>query len=99
VSWSELTQSRSELWSRVRPVEAALAGWPSVRLDGPAAVTFGHGQAADVVPAAAATEGLVRVHDTDGPMIGVGELLAGGSKVKPVRILHADRPRTRILPA
>jgi len=99
VSWSELTESTRELWSRMRPVETALAGWPSVRLDGPGAAAFGHGQAADVIPAAAALEGFVRVHDADGPMIGVGELTAGGSKVKPVRILHADRPRTRILPA
>jgi tRNA pseudouridine55 synthase len=99
VSWRELTEGARELWSRVRPVEAALAGWPVVRLDGPGAATFGHGQAADVIPAAAATEGFVRVHDLAGPMIGVGELTAGGSKVRPVRILHADRPRTRILPA
>lgn len=113
VSWGELTEGRSdapggrldaigdgrELWSKVRPVEAALVGWPVVRLDGPGATTFAHGQAADVIPAAAATEGFVRVHDIDGPMIGVGELTAGGSKVKPVRILHADRSRTRSLPA
>jgi len=113
VSWGELTGGRSdapegrsdaigvgrELWSKVRPVEAALVGWPVVRLDGPGATTFAHGQAADVIPAAAATEGFVRVHDIDGPMIGVGELTAGGSKVKPVRILHADRSRTRSLPA
>ena len=98
VSWSELTERDGDLWPRVRTVETALAGWPSVRLDGHGAAAFGHGQAADVIPAAAA-EGLVRVHDADGPMIGVGELIAGGSRVKPVRILHADRPRTRILPA
>jgi hypothetical protein len=83
----------------VRPVDTVLAGWPVVRLDGASATTFGHGQAADVVPAAAASEGFVRVHHIAGPMIGVGELMAGGSKVRPVRILHADRPRTRILPA
>jgi len=88
-----------ELWPHVQPVEAVLAGWPSVRLDGASAATFCHGQAADVIPAAAAKEGFVRVHDVDGPMIGVGELMAGGSKVRPVRILHADRPRPRILPA
>jgi tRNA pseudouridine55 synthase len=99
ISWRELTEGVEELWSRVLPVEAALTGWPVVRLDGPAAITFGHGQPADVIPAAAATEGYVRVHDLAGPMIGVGELMAGGSKVKPVRILHADRPRTRSLPA
>ena len=99
VSWPDLMDGGHELWSRVRPVEAALAGWPVVRLDGPGAATFGHGQPADVIPAAAGTEGFVRVHDIAGPMIGVGELMAGGTKVRPVRILHADRPRTRILPA
>ena len=102
VSWSELCSDASrhdDLWSRVRPVETALAGWPSVRLDGTGAAAFGHGQAADVIPAAASAEGYVRVHDAEGPMLGVGELMAGGSKVRPVRILHADRPRTRILPA
>jgi tRNA pseudouridine55 synthase len=99
ISWRELTEGVDELWDRVRPVEAALPGWPVVRLAGLAAATFGHGQPADVIPAAAATEGYVRVHDLAGPMIGVGELMAGGSKVKPVRILHADRPRTRSLPA
>jgi tRNA pseudouridine55 synthase len=96
---SDASGDGRELWSRVRPVEAALVGWPVVRLDGPGATTFAHGQAADVIPAAAATEGFVRVHDIDGPMIGVGALTAGGSKVKPVRILHADRSRTRSLPA
>jgi len=109
VPWSELTERREdaagrrsetpELWPHVQPVEAVLAGWPSVRLDGASAATFCHGQAADVIPAAAAKEGFVRVHDVGGPMIGVGELMAGGSKVRPVRILHADRPRTRVLPA
>ena len=99
---SEAPERRSEapgLWSHVRPVEAVLAGWPSVRLDRPGAAAFGHGQPADVIPAAASKEGFVRVHDVDGAMIGVGELMASGSKVRPVRILHADRPRARILPA
>ena len=99
IAWSELVAGGRELWSHVRPVDTVLAGWPVVRLDGASATTFGHGQAADVVPAAAASEGFVRVHHIAGPMIGVGELMAGGSKVRPVRILHADRPRTRILPA
>jgi tRNA pseudouridine55 synthase len=99
VSWPDLMEGGQDLWPRLRPVEAALAGWPVVRLDGAGAAAFGHGQPADVIPAAAGTEGFVRVHDLAGPMIGVGELMAGGSKVRPVRILHADRPRTRILPA
>ena len=98
VSWNELTTGNTDLWTRVRPAEAALAGWPIVRLDERRAGIFTNGQAADVVPAAAGS-GFVRVHDGAGPLIGVGELLAGGRKVKPVRILHADRPGTRVLPA
>ncbi|OLD37201.1 MAG: tRNA pseudouridine(55) synthase TruB [Candidatus Rokubacteria bacterium 13_1_40CM_2_68_8] len=99
VSWSELTTGRSELWSRVRPAEAALAGWLSVRLDGQSVAIFTNGQPADVVPAVTAGRGFVRVHAAAGPLIGVGELTTGGSKVRPVRILHADRPGTRVLPA
>jgi tRNA pseudouridine55 synthase len=98
VSWGELTTGESDLWTRVRPAEAALAGWPIVRLDERSAGIFTNGQPADVVPAAAGS-GFVRVHDGAGPLIGVGELLVGGRKVKPVRILHADRPGTRVLPA
>lgn len=98
VSWGELTTGDTDLWTRVRPAEAALAGWPGVRLDERGAGMFTNGQPADVVPAAAGT-GFVRVHEGAGPLIGVGELLAGGRKVKPVRVLHADRPGTRVLPA
>lgn len=99
VSWSELTEERRELWSRVRPAEAALAGWRIVRLDEPSAATFTNGQPAEVIPAAAAGSGFVRVHDIAGPLIGVGELMTDGRQVRPVRILHADRPGTRVLPA
>jgi tRNA pseudouridine55 synthase len=98
VSWTELTTGRSDLWTQVRETETALAGWPAVRLDERSAGIFTNGQPADVVPPAAG-DGFVRVHDMAGPLIGVGELLAGGRKVKPVRILHADRPGTRVLPA
>ena len=80
-------------------LEAALAGWLSVRLDAQSVATFTNGQPADVVPAATAGRGFVRVHAAAGPLIGVGELTTGGSKVRPVRILHADRPGTRVLPA
>ena len=99
VSWGELLDREIDLWSRVRPIETALAGWPVVRLDGPSGAMFTHGQAAAVVPPAVDAGSLVRVHDGDGPLIGVGELIAGGSKVKPVRILHADRSGPRVLPA
>ena len=98
VPWSELTTGRSDLWSRAHPAEAALAGWPAVRLDEHGATTFVNGQPASVVPAAAGG-GFVRVHGASGILLGVGELMAAGRSVRPVRILHADRPGTRVLPA
>jgi tRNA pseudouridine55 synthase len=98
VPWSELATGRSDLWSRVQPPETALAGWASVRLDDHGAATFVNGQPASVVPAAAGG-GFVRVHGVSGLLLGVGELMAAGRSVKPVRILHADRPGTRVLPA
>ena len=98
VPWSELATGRSDLWSRAQPSEAALAGWAVVRLDDHGAATFVNGQPVSVVPAAAGG-GFVRVHGASGILLGVGELMAGGRSVKPVRILHADRPGTRVLPA
>jgi tRNA pseudouridine55 synthase len=100
VAWAELTGGAAhELWARVRPPEAALADWPAVTLAGSAAAAFTHGQAVDVVPRAAESERYVRVHDDAGALIGVGVLAAAGRQVQPVRILHADRPGTRVLPA
>ena len=100
VAWAELTGGAThQLWARVRPPEAALADWPAVTLNGPAAAAFTHGQAVDVVPLAGESERYVRVHDGAGALIGVGALAAAGRQVKPVRILHADRPGTRVLPA
>ena len=99
VPCGELLDREIDLWSRVRLVETALAGWPVVRLDGPSVAIFTHGQPAAVMPPAVDAGGFVRVHGFGGPLIGVGELIAGGSKVKPVRILHADRSGTRVLPA
>jgi tRNA pseudouridine55 synthase len=98
VPWRELTTGRSDLWSRVRPAETALAGWVAVRLDEPGAAAFVNGQPASVVPAAAGG-GFVRVHGDSGVLLGVGELMAAGHSVRPVRVLHADRPGTRVLPA
>lgn len=98
VPWSELTTGRSDLWARVRPPETALAGWAAVRLDELGAAAFVNGQPASVVPAAVGG-GFVRVHGVSGVLLGVGELMAAGRGVKPVRVLHADRPGTRVLPA
>lgn len=98
VPWDDLaTLTPDALWARVLPPETALAGWPVVHLDAVAARRFAHGQA--VEPAAPTRAGLVRVHAPDGTFLGVGEGIAGGTNVKPVRILNVDRPGTRVLPA
>jgi tRNA pseudouridine55 synthase len=99
VSWEELRGGTAEaLAARVRPPEAALAGWPAVRLDAHRAVAFVHGQAVavagDVEPAA-----LVRVHDDVGVFLGVGQVTRDRAQVRPVRVLHADLPGSRVLPA
>ena len=98
VSWAALAEeTTAALWARVWPAEAALAGWPLLRLDARAAAQFAHGQpVAGTPPVGPGT--LVRVHDADGRLLGVGEVI-DGQRTRPVRMLHADRPGTRVLPA
>ncbi|MET0485941.1 MAG: tRNA pseudouridine(55) synthase TruB [Candidatus Rokuibacteriota bacterium] len=99
-SWEVLsTAPAPALWARVQPAAATLPGWPSVRLDSRATERFEHGQPVDVAPAGAADGTLTRVHAADGRMLGVGEVVLGGRQTRPVRILHADRPGPRVLPA
>jgi tRNA pseudouridine55 synthase len=98
ISWDLLGGSPGDaLRARVEPPEAALAGWPVVRLGTAAATAFRHGQAVDVP----GTPGqLVRVERADDLVfMGVGAVLEGGRRVRPVRILHADHPGPRVLPA
>jgi tRNA pseudouridine55 synthase len=90
--------SPESLWDRVLPPEAALSRWHVVQLRAAAAAAFVHGQPADVGGPLERSQGLVRVHDETGLMLGIGDLVAGGHLVKPSRILHADHPRTRVLP-
>lgn len=100
VSSAEIRAAAPEaVWSRLLPPEAALSRWSAVRVGARAAVAFLHGQAVDITAFPKVTAMLVRVHDESGAMLGVGELLAGGRVVKPCRILHANRPGTRVLPA
>lgn len=87
------------IWARVLAPEAALARWGAVWLDAAAATAFAHGQAVEIAARPADEGRFVRVHDERGTMIGVGEWLEGGRTVKPLRILHADSPGTRVLPA
>jgi tRNA pseudouridine55 synthase len=96
VGWSELEQaSRGALWEHVRAPETALAAWPEVRLDERAALAFVNGQSVPVLPVT--PRGFVRVHDDAGQLIGVGDAALAG-RVRPLRILHVDRPGTRALP-
>jgi tRNA pseudouridine55 synthase len=100
VAATEVTEGTPEsLWARVLAPEAALDHWRAVHLDARAAAAFVHGQPVDVAASVGRAEGVVRVHDDTGIMVGVGEVVGGGHVVKPSRILHADRPGTRVLPA
>jgi tRNA pseudouridine55 synthase len=99
VSWDALVaEAAAALWTRVRPPEAALADWPAIRLDARATSRFEHGQAVEIAPARASAGALVRVHAGDGRLLGVGEVV-DGNRTRPVRVLHADRPGTRVRPA
>jgi len=98
VAWTALADGpAAALWARVLPADAALAGWPAVRLDTRAASQFEHGQPVAIAPAGTAPGALVRVHTADGRLLGVGEVM-DGARTRPVRMLHADRPGPRVLP-
>lgn len=86
------------LWPRLVPPEAALGGWPSVRLGDLEAARFVHGQSV-AAPSAALGHPFVAVHSTAGSLLGVGELSADGARLKPARVLHADHPGPGVLPA
>ena len=99
VAWNALAaEPAAALWARVRPAESALAEWPSIRLDARAMGRFEHGQSVEIAPPRAAAGTLVRVHAADGRFVGVGEVV-DGKRTRPVRVLHADRPGTRVRPA
>jgi tRNA pseudouridine55 synthase len=96
VPWGALqTDAAATLWARVQPADAALGGWPGVRLDARAAARFEHGQAVATAPPGASPGALVRVYAGDGRFLGVGEVVEPG-RTRPVRVLHADRPGTRV---
>jgi tRNA pseudouridine55 synthase len=98
LSWRELeAASSAALWARVLPIDAALSHLPATRLDDTGARRFVHGQAAEVTPPLACGA-LTRVYDAAGVLLGVGEMLTSGS-VRPVRMVHADRPGSFIRPA
>jgi len=96
VAGGELREiARATLEAHIVPPAAALGAWPEIRLDHARADAFRHGQALESGPE---TPGLVRVHETDGAFIGVGAV-DGTRRLRPIRILHADRSDARVLPA
>jgi tRNA pseudouridine55 synthase len=99
VPWAALqADSPAALLARVRSADSALTGWPAIRLDARAAARFEHGQSVETAPPRTSRGSLVRVHTADGRLLGVGEVVEGG-RTRPVRMLHADRPGTRLRPA
>ncbi len=88
---------RPALLERLLPIEAALVGWPAVEITDRDAQAFVHGQHVRL-PGGPAGAPLVRVRDREGTFLGVGRSAAGGTRLKPERIIHADRPGTRDLP-
>lgn len=95
VAWDEIRQARTSerLWTRLQAPDTALGSLLPVELDATAARAFAHGQA---VAIEARATGLLRVYGPDG-LLGVGRGL--GDRVKPERLLHADPPRSSVLPA
>ncbi|HVI75513.1 MAG TPA: tRNA pseudouridine(55) synthase TruB [Anaeromyxobacteraceae bacterium] len=70
--------------ARVLPVEAALRGWPTVRLSTGEARDLGHGKA---LPLPAAPAGLCGALDPNGALLAVCE--GQGGVIRPVRVLRA----------
>jgi tRNA pseudouridine55 synthase len=95
VSWDVVREARggSALWPRLLPPDSALGVMPDVRLSSPEARAFVNGQSV----AHGGAAGPVRVYDPDGAFLGIGA--RRGDLVKPERLLHADTPRPRVLPA
>ena len=95
VSWSVVlaAQDGEPLWTRMLPPDSALQTMPEARLSEQSARAFANGQSV-TDPGAA---GLVRVYGADGGLLGLG--VRRGALLKPERLLHADTPRPRVLPA
>ena len=99
--WDVLsTAPAPTLWARVQPAAATLAGWAAQCVSTPDPPSGSSTVRRRRWRRAGVADGtLVRVHAADGRMLGVGEVALGGRQTRPVRILHADRPGPRVLPA
>ena len=95
VTWETAREARdgSALWPRLLPPDSALEVMQQVRLPSLAVRAFLNGQSVTLDGA----PGPVRVYGPDGAFLGIGS--RRGALVKPERLLHADSPRPRVLPA
>jgi len=95
VAWETVREARGggALWPRLLPLDSALEAMQEARLSPQAARAFVNGQS--VTDGGA--PGSVRVYGPDGAFLGIGA--RRGPLVKPERLLHADPPRPRVLPA
>ena len=99
IGWEDLaTAPASTLATRLLPLDAALAHLPAARLDAAGTACFIHGQPAGVAPALAASA-VARVYGPDGILLGVGQATPTGGSVRPLRMVHADRPGSSVRPA
>ena len=100
VPWETVREARDGglLWPQLLPPDSALMGMPELRLAEAPVRAFLHGQAVAVEGGADTAGGaLLRVYGPDGAFLGIGS--RRGPSVKPDRLLHADPPRARVLPA
>ncbi len=100
VPWETVREARDGglLWPQLLPPDSALMGMPELRLAEAPAHAFLHGQAVAAEGGADPADGaLLRVYGPDGVFLGIGS--RRGPSVKPDRLLHADPPRARVLPA
>ncbi len=95
VAWDTVREARGggTLWPRLLPPDSALGVMPEARLSSVGSRAFVNGQS--VMHEGAS--GPVRVYGPDGAFLGIGA--RRGDLVKPERLLHADSPRPRVLPA
>lgn len=95
VAWETVREARdgSALWPGLLPPDSALGVMQEARLSSLAARAFVNGQSVTHGGAA----GPVRVYGPDGAFLGIGA--RRGELVKPERLLLADPPRPRVLPA
>jgi tRNA pseudouridine55 synthase len=99
LAWRDLVEApNATLWARVLRPDAGLAHLPAARLDAGGARRFVHGQPADVRPPLAGA-GAARVYDASDVLLGIGEIAPTGASVRPVRMVHADRPGSSVRPA